>query len=523
MTVSEGNWTNAVKAGINPLLTVPQGSATYTVGYTNNNPNPNAQCTQQDFYASYKCGDDSTIKALSTITNAPGKPVNFNCMSLYNTCNGFRLYLGDDGILTLKDSNDTKVWDSKQTGANPIPLSETIGSDYYTPTSSNRAPAELMPYTVSYLNSGEHLNIGQFLGSPTGRCRLEMGTESDAAGNITGRTLQVVYDVPSCTETDIMDSNSSRLYSIPWTSRENLGKMGYVNNQGQLQVYPGSMVTTYTDNYKQLSDGGVAEVGNTPPVLGIPYGIYGGDIGAASAVANVDACKENCRTVGQSCIGFEYESKGKTCQLKGLDAMTNGIRRYTPADNSKNYQYYARLKGVSGLISSSCPSNPEDIAPGAANEWTSFIKGDNMSPNSKCGLLKVTENELAAVETADATIAGQVYGYKATLNTLYNKYQNLKDMLFQTKTNIGDKFNMLNMSKQNMADWSGEQGEQLDAMNEDRGLSMMTQNYKHIMWSILAIIVVLAILVLTKFFGITKMAEMAKSVELPNPLGALPT
>ena len=53
-------------------------------------------------------------------------------------------------------------------------------------------------------------------------------------------------------------------------------------------------------------------------------------------------------------------------------------------------------------------------------------------------------------------------------------------------------------SKQNLADWTGEQLQNLAAMREDRDLNMMSQNYRHIMWSILAIIIIIGTMKMTK-------------------------
>ena len=106
--------------------------------------------------------------------------------------------------------------------------------------------------------------------------------------------------------------------------------------------------------------------------------------------------------------------------------------------------------------------------------------------------------------------------FSSTINSLYIKYQTLKDSLLDNKTKLDTKFNELNVSKQNLADWSGEQSEQLDAMNEDRDLNMMSQNYKHIMWSILAILIIIGIIKFTKSFGGAQVLDIMKSVDIPN-------
>ena len=61
-----------------------------------------------------------------------------------------------------------------------------------------------------------------------------------------------------------------------------------------------------------------------------------------------------------------------------------------------------------------------------------------------------------------------------------------------------NKLNELTNTRNEPSDWSGEQLEQILAMNEDSQLNMVSQNYKHILWSILAIIIVIATIRLTK-------------------------
>ena len=53
-------------------------------------------------------------------------------------------------------------------------------------------------------------------------------------------------------------------------------------------------------------------------------------------------------------------------------------------------------------------------------------------------------------------------------------------------------------SRRELGDWTGEQLKQLNAMNEDRDLNRISQNYKHILWSILAIIIIIAAIRITR-------------------------
>lgn len=704
--VLDGNWTSAVKNGIGPGST--DGINLFPISYSTGNPNPANGCSPQSFYANYKCGNETTNRSIPAIQNAVGKTARFDCADLLGKCSGGKLYLGDDGILTLKNNTGTKLWDSMQAPMNATRLSADVALalDIYRPilTNGTNNPDTNMPYKRSFLNSGEYLQIGQYMGSPNGACRLEMvdtkppvtstwstvtapytttlnntlirdgsvaaktwniqiistsgfrvpppagsntvlqissaqgedwitiGGDGDTitvpanttlrygstgvfitksytslttisvpldlltfdttplcneapvscatvpantlvkygannswkyktitgafvadngtfggdpifgtwkkayksispvSGSTTqnpnilqirmsisaqsGKSLQVVYNIAGCSTDQPIDAKSSTLFTIPWTSRENLGRMGYVNELGQLQAYTDpTMVGSYSSNFSKLTNAD-----------GSSFGMLGSNLGAVIPNVNSEEdCQKICYRNGTSgistsvsaanqCAGFEYEKIGKTCQLKGDGILTSGIRYNNPMDNSKNYEYYARSKGVKD-VDTSCPYYPEDVVSGMTTDWNGLTLGSPMTKTTKCGLLKVVGADRTAVGIVDASLNSMTEQFSDTINSLYAKYQTLKDRLLSNKTDLSGKLNELNETKQSLADWSGEQAKQLDAINEDRDLNMMSQNYKHIMWSILAILIIIVIIKIAKSFGIVKTLDITKAPE----------
>jgi hypothetical protein len=492
--IVDGNWTDAVKnSGLS------QSNSVYNINYDTGYPNPAPECTlKQNFTASYKCGNETTARNIS-IQDAIGKPANFDCADLITKCSGLTLNLDDTGKLSVKDANGDVKWNSDSITKNPInnPLVLEENKPANNPYYKDR----------SYLNSGEFLTDGQYLSSPSGKFRLEMITTTD---NL--KTLQVVYNSGGCSSTDPIDQASSKLYTIPWSYRETLGSMGFVNDQGKLQLYDSSITaTSYSPNFTKLTN---ADANNTT------YGIYGGDLGSATTVADSNACKTNC-TNANNCIGFEYEKIGKTCQLKTNDAIINGIRRVnTNPLNGKDYEYYSRMKTLSGL-DASCPSSSANISSVTTDYWNTLLGSKSdvpMTSTVKCGLGKVIDPKRAAVVAAETTLNTYTGPFSETINNMYNKYHNLKLYLAASSSILSNVFDDLSEKKQILAMWNetgDKQSEQLDAMNEDRDLSMMSKNYKHIMWSILAIIIIIVIIYLTKSFGNSTTIEMPK-LEMPK-------
>ena len=328
-----------------------------------------------------------------------------------------------------------------------------------------------------------------------------------------GSALQVVFNTVGCTDElpiTALNNESSRLYTIPKTERDSLGKIGYVNEYGQLNPYNDpSMIANYSAYFKPLSNADNST-----------YGMYGNDLGNPINVASKDECKELCKFNPISCAGFQYESVKKVCQLKSEGVTKAGIRISNPTDGSVNYQYYSRMKDITGL-DASCPSKVEDTITGSPSDWAGFSLGAPIvkttynadgtvnTQGTQCGLVNAVKGQRKAALLADLslnTFKGQLSG---TIKNLYDKYQSLKNILSTNQSNLDDTMKELIETKKNAADWSGEEMAQLDAMNEDRELNKQSQNYKHIMWTILAIIAIFVIIKLTKYLGGSSSASSA--------------
>jgi hypothetical protein len=518
--VPDGNWTNNVVSGLG-------NTAVDVLNYVPNVDSitdPAIGCPK-NFTGTYKCGLSTTAKSVSVSPEANGKTARFDCSAEFAQCNDLKLTLTDDGKLTLTNSDGTKkLWDSVTAfGANgSFPVN--VGGDNAVITvpvhAGDGTPNSRVDvgagggagrrYPHNYLLSGQFLEKDQWIGSPTGTCRLMMGTP--AAPN----SLQVVKSVPNCDELDMVTTagtvnsnpDATRLYTIPLIYNQNIGKAGYVNNFGQLQLYPDTM-TSYGNTYDQ--------VGSYNSVGGILKSFTG---------SNIEECRTKCTTGSfegggndtQKCAGFVFDSTTAMCNL--LDKTFGQQQRIV----SPTAVYNVRQKSVKGQ-DISCPA---DITVQTANFWEDLIKSETpMSAAVKCGLANDTASERAAVASAapsllsplqykdvngnaSATITyAQVKAnpallrknrntFKFMFENLQNKYNTLTGNLFSTKNSIHSKMDELTDSKKNLADWTGEQLQNLTAMNEDRDLNTMSQNYRHILWSILAIIIIIGTIKMTK-------------------------
>ena len=468
--------------------------------------NPVLKCEKPDFNSTYTCGTDTTTKTIS-LSDAWSKSPNYDCSEDFKQCSSLKLTLDDTGVLTVTDAEGNALWTSTAPGidSNNPPLA----LDAYANASQNPASGRHSP--DNFLKAGDFLQLGEWIGSPSGKYRLEMVK----IGN--QNTLQVTYNVLGCSAEAPLDPNSAQLYSIPSIFKENLGKVGRVNEHGQLQPFPSDM-TNYSSNSFQM-------VGN--------YGFSGGDLSAASQVSDAAICQTNCANLPDQCIGFVYDKVGRTCQMKGPD---NSILQSGHRFINDNYEYYVRTLDVSPDVSCSATVETKD-----ADAWNAYPMGEAMTKESKCGMALATAAETAAAEAAYEPVnrsAGgmSIEGFEGAtdggasgggasgggasgggasggggtdtrstsddtttnmsklIDGLFVKYTNFKNRIFNTDTALDVSFNLLQKSRQQISNWSGDTLNQLKAMNEDRELNTMSQTYKYIMWSILAIVVVIGIM-----------------------------
>ena len=607
--VPDGNWTSNVA---NSLGNNSVDVLTFTPNVDAMDP---AVACEKGFEATYKCGLSTSAKTISINKPADGKTARFDCAAESTACNDLKLTLTDDGKLTLTNLSGTKpLWDSVTAfGANgafpatqaPIAVAANAGNG--TPNSAVDVGVGGGPgrrYKDNFLLSGQFLESGQWIGSPTGTCRLMMGTSQ------TPNSLQVVRSVPNCDELDMAspivptstlsnpqapysdlgcwkdtgnralstytgnvsnvaqcaekakangatvfglqyygqcwlprgddnyqkhgratgpctdlgtawtnhvyqingttvneNTDAARLYTIPTIFNENIGKAGYVNDLGQLKLYPDTM-TSYGNKFD--------EIGN--------YSSAGGVL-ASFGNSTLEECQTKCSNGSypdgsndkQKCAGFVFDTTGAMCKI--LDKTLGQQQRII----KPTARYFARQKGIIGQ-DISCPA---DVTIQGSGFWNSTQKVSDMSTATKCGLANFVENERTKVRSelpevmkniqykdADgnlseaikyADISGNAVlldknknGFKYWFERLQDKYNILTGNLFSTKDSIKNKMDELEESKKDLADWTGEQLQNLQAMTEDRDLNMMSQNYRHILWSILAIIIIIGTLKMTK-------------------------
>lgn len=441
-----GNWTDYILSFLNSPTNVNKQKLTYYI-LGNNETDPVVGCPKL-FSATYKCGE-SAEKSVNIASPARGKPVVFNCETEDNKCKNLRLTLEDDGSLNLATTTGTQLW------SNPATLVTGKPNDKY--------DAEHGKYGRNYLMPGEFLNVGEFMGSPTGTCRLAMVETS------TTKSLQILYEINGCQNEEDVNNQSVSLVNIPTTHPEYVGKMGYVDSANKLHEYPSAM----------------QQMKNSYTFVG-KYSVFGGNLGLNTDIESADACKTKCNATPE-CVGIVYDTVNKKCQLKKKEVYQSQ-RIIKPT-----HEYHTRNK--SALNNSSCPADVTHYE--TTTSWIPNM-GADMTLQTKCGLANHTQVQRAAVQSTRNDLLTMVSGLTQKLSKLTEDDKKLATQLNINSLNLRRKKAEFLKLKNDKSDIMGNQLKHLKAIAEDSSLNMISKNYKHIMWSIIAILIIIGTIKATR-------------------------
>ena len=500
--VEDNNWTADVSNVINKYNTSGSNfDGIYYYPLTNagdGGVNDPAYKCEKKFTASYVCGTEAPKTLL--VDNAGyeengmgnGKTIPFNCSATYKQCKNIFLVLGNDGSLRIetRDPSINVLWTNRRDAsliglaAKALATSDPIESS---------GTVRYLHSANNYLVSGEFLGLNEYIISTNKKFRLVLDDSNGTA------ELKVIYVTSGCRPKNndiILDGSAAKLYNLT-SNRTDIGQVGYVDELGVLHNYPDDM-TAYSSDYEKIGN----------------YGLSGVDL-QKETVTDVEKCKELCSDHNmidltnsnnsnnsdiskERCVGFVYDKIGKVCHMRDKSIYNDVGKR----SMNENYEYYMRTKkGIAAKIDPSCPL---DIKSGTNEEWSSFTTRSKKSPDAmtstyKCGLGKFTENETRAVQLANEALGGEFVGkFIEFKDGLMTKYNSIKELIKVKSGLITSELNELQETRRDLGDWTGEQLKQLNAMNEDRDLNRISQNYKHILWSILAIIIIIAAIRITR-------------------------
>ena len=371
--------------------------------------------------------------------------------AVYNNASpssNYFLILQDDGNLciyrgTNPNDNQGYIWCAMTNGKQQKPNPQYAASKG--------------KYGQNYITGGATLAVGDFVGSNDGSIYLIMQGD----GNLVLYTSQNVINCSKMSDNNTGGGvGANALYDLGKTGfPSNVGKIGFVDDDGNLSEYPSSMKGMSTSYTKfSNSDSGGNDLG------GIPN-------------SNLDACKTACNN-NNNCAGFVFDNRNNVCYPKNSSMYPTGSK--SPLDNVDLYVRQPSITTFPG--SSKTTSNVDSI------QWQNYKNtGNSVSSTTfgTSGVLNSAQRQVLDQLTGRLNLLASQITEKT--NSLLSKNINVNNQLTSNKTNFTNSANDFN------AITSLDQSAHLNNINgivKDSDIVVLQENSRYLVWSILAVGVV---------------------------------
>jgi hypothetical protein len=173
------------------------------------------------------------------------------------------------------------------------------------------------------------------------------------------------------------------------------------------------------------------------------------------------------------------------CQLKTQNIFPTGNRQ-----PDENYELYVRNKTLQNNLS--CNKNYESVTLSTWGKYdTPATVGSEMSMDTLCNLAAYTakdKEEMAAKKLELDALAARI---KTGIKNLKDSDQKLAQELSSNMDNVQRNMSTYDKVQQKRQNFTDHVDKNVHAMAEDASLQMMSDMYRNILWSILAVSLVL--------------------------------
>ena len=496
----------------------------------------------KNFVSTYMCGNK--IKSINMPGESGGQTAVFDCSKEVKECdnNSNFAVIGNDGNFSIYKGNDPSntgqfIWSSNTPGIN-------------TSTGTNL----LDNNNKTILRTGDKLSVGEKLMNSNKNGYITM--RNNGSIDIVNRKLNQSIN----TDGDIIGSGgnspSFALYEItPKSNSKDLFKTGYIDIDGILHEYPANL-SEYKDKYTKIADTNAP--GYDISDLGIigkeaceqncnsrtDCGIYQMDkdghcwLKKESAYKNGNVYNSSgmdtyLRMKGPLQRKFEYKSyidkestghdisctsdntrmeiqtqcdKDPKCASYNWNKSTNtgclkNDTSYSDGNTASNLSsqigtdYY--IKQTSKGSSSFLGSCSQDVVGINSSRWGSYMKGEDMSQTTKCGLARITEKDKIEIQKSEQRLNILIQKMKTKINGLTTKEQSLNKYFIDYYTKVETDFKKF---KNNFAAYkkSANEEDMIEAWVDDSETQRESYNNKLTIFSIISVVLLIAIVKLNK-------------------------
>lgn len=253
---------------------------------------------------------------------------------------------------------------------------------------------------------------------------------------------------------------SSDVFEKPKNLNTQVGKVGYINNNGVLSEYPKDMVS-YGNQFKQISN----QSG-------------GGSTLKEISKTSVDNCKKECIN-NKQCNGFDFNKVFESCNLKQnmypMDELVLDLETDTYIRNINISNNFSCTNKIVGIDSSQFDKLPKS--------------GKKMSKNTLCGLSKETKTYKENDNAEKKKIMALSKKIVDKMESLLKSKIKMTDMQPEVTNNISKSIKTYKNILKNINE-SKELNETIDGLYENSDLELINKNFTYVIWTIIAIIFV---------------------------------
>ena len=424
-----------------------------------------SECTNNNNCYGFSMNTDSNNECwlksqFKTIASNDNRQLYQKVRSGKKTCK-FLLMLQDDGNLCIYQGTPDNiiypaVWCTKTNGKQLQPNTDWEASKG--------------TFGRNYIIGGENLSIDQWIGSTNGSIKLMMRSD----GNL---VLYTSETKAGCIKKDNIYGGNwvNAVYKLNAAGNKNaLNKVGFIDSESILKEYPVSMLE-YTNDYQIYQ--------NTDSL--------GNDI-TSMIVSDENKCQTSCNN-NPDCAAYSYMPSTTTCWLKNKEAYPKGAK--IPM-NDRNLG--VRKPGIIG--SKNCSNEIVDID---TIKYDNYIKGNMMTPETQCNVPLVSQADRIKFDNVKNQLMTLGQDISSKMENLYNEdnkvYEKLnmnaeqfkKDLEKYKNINIKIKQELNLQSNNNIEGMRNLKGYQnmndINGMLSNTDLIVLQENYRYIMWSILAV------------------------------------
>ena len=429
-------------------------------------------------YIRYRCGNKDMTPTSRRVNLGEGFSI--GCWELYEQYPSFSMRLSDDGEITIvnnRNPNDILYRNMNQisnqaetqmvsiAGANKTMMPWADRPDWVN-GSINRGGV-----LTSYSMNPSTLVNGQYISSPTGKCRLIFNKSAGSSG-----ALVLEYSVYNVSQTQgattgtdkdnnlIGNGGNYSQYYLTKVDKPNIkGKMAYIDINNGLHEYPSAM-TEFENDYIQMKDFQ-------------PYSLSGT---VDTTSRKEDACRTACNN-DPSCAGYTYTNSvctrytDKNIYPKGNRILDEGkvthIRKKKITANSSNTSHFTCNKFINNVDSA---------------VYTSYPETSNMNPQQKCALGLILEPRMAELQTKNVNAVGKGREIKGSINRVYTNQNQLKETINTKSEEIEYGISRQEAVKKQI-DKFDDSNITNTATVTDTELLLLSDNYKYVLWSIMMV------------------------------------